>query len=626
MNKLNNIKYFLNQIPGLAVNSFALYFDFESGDSLSTILPATGFQDFNQNYLFSGLISSNELSFWEKSGVGTISDNYIYINNDSNNINFQNFTCMSVLQNHSPGGGTILSTIETGEREAYDEYGVPIKETFFKGFEFGLTSNNKLYYEYFNKQGVQVLTSDFFVPDKSSVFLRTSLGSVSFGYYDFSKNKLLNVDYYFDTNFIFSPNNMFIGKNPISSGLYNYNKQLRAELDQFLIFSPAIYDYEMQNINSGFATIYFPESVYIQENYSTGIIGSETGISGEIIQITGYIPTITGYRNEIIGYTTGVIDRYWDITGSYVDDFGFSGDAYGYVEITGQIELTGLVALTGIDFSVESGIIEEYAILDENYISNFGDKNINILTKVDKDDLIDIELITGRDLIFLEKNLDSFYDEISQTFVFDSIREDSFNRNYIIFANGQLLNSGQELLTGSIYNQGYLVTEDYITKYKGEIFFNDPYFRNSNTLGDFISGDIKYLNNFNIDSGVEILNQIPNLDEYNFFINGQKLLNNFHYTINNNSINFNITTEIDFTGKMMVVPKNFDYVITGSNQHLFRSNYSFYKNYSQVYKNGIRQFNNFDYLEVSNFSTNTGIPILDIKNNLIYNNNTLFTI
>jgi hypothetical protein len=50
----------------------------------------------------------------------------------------------------------------------------------------------------------------------------------------------------------------------------------------------------------------------------------------------------------------------------------------------------------------------------------------------------------------------------------------------------------------------------------------------------------------------------------------------------------------------------------------------FYNNYSQVYKNGVRQRLNFDYIENGAFTLNNGSGILDIKNNSIYNNDQLF--
>ena len=627
MNKLEPIKYFMNLVPGLAQDAWALYFDFEPINQTNIITTITGFKNSNSGFLYSGNILPSVGSFWVNSGKGRVENNYININENSEQINFQDFALMCVLNNQTSGGATILSTVCTGQRDTYDNFGDQINEVFYQGFEFGLTANNKLFYEYYDNEGVKVFTSDFYVPDKSSIFLKIIYGTVSFGYYDFFKQGFNTSDFYIDTSFILNPKNIFVGKNPISSGLYNYNKQLIGELDQFLIFSPSIYEYEMQNFNSGFVSTYFPATTYIIQNYNTGVIGFTTGVSGEDIPITGFLPTITGYESGVIGYETGVVDNYWTGTGTYIDEFGNSGELFGYVEVTGIVPLTGLIPLTGIDVSIETGFTEEYIIIDTNYVYSFGEKNINLLTEVDKDDLVDIELITGKDLLPFEKNLTSFYDNVSETFVFEKIRNDTDDKNYVIFANGQLVNSGSGIITGTIYSNGYLIFQDYIPKFKGEIFFNNKDYNNTNNIfADYVSGDVKYIDNFNVISGAGTLNGIPNLNKYNLFINGQKLLNNFHYNIINNQITFFENTNLytGITGKMVLVPRSFDYSITGSNRNLYKSTLNFYNNYSQVYKNGIRQFINFDYLEVGNFSINTGVPILDKKNNLIYNNQTLF--
>lgn len=625
MNKLDSINYYINLIPGLAQQSWGLYFDFENSGQ-NTLTPRTGFKNSSNEFLYTGFILPQVNTFWQKSGIGNLDNNYIKIVDNSGLFNFQDFSLLCVLKNNGYGGGTILSTVSTGQRKTYNEFGIEVDEVYLQGFEFGLTSNNKLYYEYYDNEGIKVYTSNFYIPDKSSIFLNIIYGTLSFGYYDFFNSTFKNSSYYIDTSYILNPENIYIGKNPDSSGFYNYNKQIKAEFEQLLVFSPSIYEYEMQNFNSGFVSNYFPRSEYLIATYDTGIIGFTTGESGIEIPITGILPVITGYETGIIGYETGITGVYWTGTGIYIDEFGNSGEAFGYVDGTGIIELTGLIPLTGISITYETGVNEEYVIIDTTYLNSFGDKNINLLTKVDEDDLVDIELINNNKYFDIEKNLTSFYDNVSKSFIFPKIREDFSDKNYIIFVNGQLVNSGNSVITGSIYSNGYLIFQDYIAKNKGEIFFNNPEYNEIyNVFADFVSGQVYFIDNFNTND-TSSLNAISNLDRYNLFINGQKLLSGFHYSINNNQITFFTNTELysGITGKMLVVPKNYDYNITGKNQNLYKSNYNFYNNYSQVYKNGIRQTINFDYLEVSDFSPNTGIPILDLKNNLIYNNQTLF--
>jgi hypothetical protein len=73
------------------------------------------------------------------------------------------------------------------------------------------------------------------------------------------------------------------------------------------------------------------------------------------------------------------------------------------------------------------------------------------------------------------------------------------------------------------------------------------------------------------------------------------------------------------SGKLIGIDKSSDLTITGSG-NLFNVNlYSF----SEIYKNGVRQVLNSDYLELSSIDSNTGKRFFDQRSDIIYNNNTL---
>ena len=73
------------------------------------------------------------------------------------------------------------------------------------------------------------------------------------------------------------------------------------------------------------------------------------------------------------------------------------------------------------------------------------------------------------------------------------------------------------------------------------------------------------------------------------------------------------------SGKLVGINKSSDLTITGSG-NLFNVNlYSF----SEIYKNGVRQVLNSDYLELSSIDSNTGKRFFDQRSDIIYNNNTL---
>ena len=73
------------------------------------------------------------------------------------------------------------------------------------------------------------------------------------------------------------------------------------------------------------------------------------------------------------------------------------------------------------------------------------------------------------------------------------------------------------------------------------------------------------------------------------------------------------------SGKLIGIDKSSDLTITGSG-NLF--NVNFYS-FSEIYKNGVRQVLNNDYLELSSIDSNTGKRFFDQRSDIIYNNNTL---
>jgi hypothetical protein len=111
-------------------------------------------------------------------------------------------------------------------------------------------------------------------------------------------------------------------------------------------------------------------------------------------------------------------------------------------------------------------------------------------------------------------------------------------------------------------------------------------------------------------------------DNPNLYFNGQKLTENLDYTINgSNDIIFdqNSYKYTGVSGKLVGITKSSDLTITGSG-NLF--NVDFYS-FSEIYKNGVRQVLNNDYLELASIDSNTGKRFFDQKSDIIYNNNTL---
>jgi hypothetical protein len=183
---------------------------------------------------------------------------------------------------------------------------------------------------------------------------------------------------------------------------------------------------------------------------------------------------------------------------------------------------------------------------------------------------------------------------------------------------------------GSVYSPiSFITTKDFIELSRGEIIFNNNFNILDDVFGDIISGEAISVDNFvQFNNNLDYITNHPDLEfnKYNIFINGQKLCSGKHYTIINNIVYFHTNDPIfsDISGLVSLVTVNRNYHLTGSNQNLFISSKPYYENYSQVYKNGLRQQNAYDYIETSKLNILNGRAIFDNKLNLIYNNNTLF--
>lgn len=631
MNKLSSIKYFMNLLPGRANSSLLSYMSFDSGNN-QFIKNTSGKKDSNNNDLITGIILPNVNNFWQVSGAACFENNYVKILNNNNLFNFSDFTFVSIIENTgSVSGATLFSTVQTGSKFSYDDFGVEYEEIFLKGWELGLTSNNKLYFEYKDNNGIKNIVTKETLPDKAPIFFQIDFKNLTFGYYDYFSNTLKINSHFIQDEYIFNPNSLYIGFNPESSGLYNFNKPFLGKMEQLLLFSPSIYQYELENIFSGFVSSYDSGSYFFNEYDVSGVTGFTTGVDGEEIPLIGKIVVITGYTTGIIGTVTELTGIETVFTGMYEDDFGNIAEGFADVFLSGTFEQTGLIPLSGFLTRRESGVTPESINININEIYQYGRNAINLLSKIDNDDFIDIEIFTGNKFnLKYNKNLNAYFDRVNGTFIFDNVRFDGENKDYIVFANGQLLNSGSGQRVGSVYQPtSYIINEDYTELSRGEILCQNDFNISDNILGDFISGGLIVIDEFiPFHQNLASVIGYPNLqfNQYNIFINGQKLCSGEHYTISNNVVYFNINSALfsGISGRLSLVNLNYDLKITGSDRNLFLPSHKYFENYSQVYKNGLRQQNMGDYIEISRLNILTGKAIFDTKSNLIYNNNTLF--
>lgn len=597
------INYFLNESPGLALDNFKAYFDFISGNNPLLIINKSG--DLNisgeiQNISFPISLSN----FYKNSGEAFLnSGSYIKIHNLTG-VDLTNFTISFIYDNLRKGGATLVSNIKTGLFNTFNEFGLPQENLIYKGFEFGITSNNKLYFEYYSQNGPDIFISDFSLSNKNSVFLSFIENNILIGYYDFYKNTLFSNNFIIDSEFIFDPQSLYIGYNPEASGLFNFNQLFTGSISEFLLFSPAIYNYDIVSINSGYAHNYVP---------------------GSLVSITNIISGITGYVSQITGYTSGVTGIESIPTGIIEDEWGVSYTGFQDIQLTGLIPLSGLVAVSGeVDSFTEEFLTGETISLNYTFLNSLGKNNINFLSKIDYEDILELNTYTDySNLNNIQKNIRLSKDFIENKFYISN--DINFSGTPIVFINGQVHLSGNLLLTGSPYNSGVLILNDYYyNEDLREFIFGNIYNNNDSAFIDIENVDeIFYIKEFSVPSGVgEIILTGWNTLPSKIYFNGQKLISGIHFEINQNDIIFNRNNPLynGASGVLMSVPISYNYNLILSGNNLIKINNKYLYNFTEIYKNGIRQTLNTDYLELPILDSNNGTGFFDVKTDLIYNN------
>lgn len=596
------INYFFEQNLGTANENCKVYFDFINSGQSNLISNKSG--DFSISGLILPAINSGTLY---TGSVYLNSGNYIRVLNTTG-VNHKNFTCSLIFETMSSGGGVLLSTFSTGNIQTYDEFGISQNNIAYKGFNFGITAGNNLFFEYYDNEPVSFI-SDFNMGDQNSVFLNITENNMSFGTFDFTRGQLVSNNFYINTDYLFDQKEFYIGYNPNGSNSYIYNKVFTGRLEQFFIFSPFIYDYDLVNLNSGYVHMYDTGVYYINIDAITGVTGYTTGI-------TGYNTVVTG--TEFVA--TGVI----------VGEFGEVYSGYAENILTGILPIYGEIALTGVsELIIESGFSGSGPVLNKDYLQKFNKKHINLLSKVDNEDIIELNLFTDTNVNYdLRKNVKLNYQKFNNRFVFPNDTPDG--KNFVLYVNGQLQNSGSFLVTGSVYNSGLFILNDYFID-RNNVYFHFNYNENDSVFFDIVTGFDTGLSisNFTVPTGTGLLEITGwNGDLYNLYFNGQKLIKNVHFQTNvNGAIFFDKTSGLysGASGILLGIPKYSTNIITGS-ENIFFINSGYFYNFSEVYKNGIRQTINNDYLELGQYDLKARKGIFDQPVEIIYNNEGFFNL
>jgi hypothetical protein len=592
----NAITYLLRNYYTISTQNYKVFYDFKApGPSVKNITGALS--------LSGNLTGTNTGNFYIQSGLANFSGNSVYIDNRSGGINVQNCTYFITYDNKEPGDFTLLNCIETG---SYNN------SIYYKGYEFGVTANNHLYFNYYNSSGSQLFVSNEYMADKSNVFLSIENNSIRFGSYDFIAQQLNFNSYPIDTNYIFNPNSIWISSNLQYKNLYNRNTAFNGNIERFLAFSPSIPASDVRLINSGTVCDYYSGGNIIQYSSFTGI---------------------TGYATGLLPYFTGVTGNAYMATGVITDTFGDTYSGYGQVNLTGVLYSKQILPQYGLISVPSTGYVKDYAIINNNLINDYGKLNINFLFNVETGDNVNIVYNTGVMQAYSQNNLTAIK---ANGFNYFS-RVGANNSNYKIWSDGLYQYSGKNILSGDIYNLTNVISGDYVVNENGNILFN-----NSFGINDYIKVDLSgpsiynsfYIDNFTLSNTALTLSG----DRYylnwpirsQVFLNGQKLISGndsdigslVDYGINSNMIYFKNTGVFhNLSSSVLSAIMESGACDDVSQSNLMRARSEFLANSAKAYRNGVRLDNKYDYLELGDFDTNLGTGIFDIKANIIYNGN-----
>jgi hypothetical protein len=428
----HSVPYFLNLYNSVANDNCKVFFDFNLTGNSITNISGIGPE-------VSGQIVPTLNGFWNNSGNGFFSGNSVKITNTGNNINLSDSTYVVVYENLASGGGTLISTVDTGNNGS---------GLYYKGFEFGFTANNTLYFEYYTNNGPQVFTSSSTLSDKGSVYLTVTNNEISFGDYNYFYNKLNSNNFLIDSNYIFDPKNIYLGYNSNVVNSYNYNKRFTGYMQQFMLFSPYVYLNDIVYLNTGFAHTFIPDITYVE-------------------QVT--INEITGYSTGIVPYYSGVTGYSIVPTGVLADDFCIEYTGYSQIALTGAEYGTGIIPLSGQRVVQSTGYSGAYVVFNSNFVNSFGRSNINVLKSIKDNAVVDMSIPTGNYDYTYRTNLRGQYDYVKNCF-FNNYDANYF---YYISKNGLAKISGINITSGSVYNTSNSISNDYLINSRNEVFFSD---------------------------------------------------------------------------------------------------------------------------------------------------------
>lgn len=450
------------------------------------------------------------------------------------------------------------------------------------GLSFGFNGANKFFLEYNTNSGKNIYTSKYEGKNNTCVSLSKNLN-----FFELSIHDVLNQDNTLEefklTDYINS-NIYYLGNSYNISDRYT---GFKGYMDDFIYMSGFIGSTQRNSLARGIF------STDITPSYTLKVISGYNKISNSFITTGIIIGTgITGYQ-EI---SVGTIPRK---NGSFIqicEQSGISGPLYGEQIIfeTGSATGQRIINIT----------IPEEIKYDFQKLKEYTNNQLKLLYQIDHLDLFEINSFTG----FLDNyKFITQYDNSLQQFVLDL---SSTGQNINLFQNGIYQKSGTNV-NGNIVSGNYNLS--------GNRYVN------SNLFYDQFEDELVY---FDLIQSPEIINYaglgtytLSNNLNNSFYINGQKLISGYNYTINGSNVTFtNIDPSIGLANPILCTTRIDQNYITYTGDFTLLTGSLIPLGEEQVYLNGILQINNEDYIKTNCQSLLNNLFYPSVKLYNYYNN------
>jgi len=604
----SGIPYYLNGFSSVdQTGVFKIWYNFKSGniDTTNNLV----FSVSGANPLFSGQAgNSTILSNTRDVAEFRAQTGYIKILN-STGLNSPNFTHVFLNDKSTNNRWILFDSLNTGLYASQNVY---------KGYSMGYNDAGNPFFQYYGASGWEVLTTDFIPYQYHSLYFKKQGDHLSIGQYNFYNGGITNNTFTVDSSLFFDSSGWFLSKSTGNNFYSSFNAaDTGLRIDDYLYFSTAISEYDINLINSGFIS------------YPTGG-GTVTGVTS--------IPYVTGL---LTGITLTGSGQFVQVTGTYVDPF--CNNVTGYITLisgitganssgTGIVYVSGNMLVTGV-----TGVARSI-IIDTGLLRSWYPTEISYLRPVDNLDFMSMDFETGR-IDGYDYPIRGVFDIVQGEFAVQS----PTGREINAWANGISITSGNQLNSGSIYIP--------------ILYLDRDYYRTGQLLDamDFYSGTdnvtyrptapffFYYQTGFSHSGGS---NQIINWPAayYNYYpivtFNGQKLIGTSGNEAQQGTANVRLNSGSGFvffsTNPLFsgVTGNLYIYFLTGtfagvtgtySNTGVVNSGTTglrgFNPYHSLIFMNGQLQELNEDYVATSKTSRLNNSGVFNFSNNIIYNNN-----